>query len=221
MQKNIPYRVSYDDFKKLAYKDRVYAWLLAHSYNDPGEYHNYIYRDTFTYAQLGYDIHRTARTVSNHVQKLIDLGYLYEKTIFGKKVFMIPYSNPFEYLDGETVIALLRILPSEKTGSMEDLINTLGYIMAKKREADKIGSTNFELSSREILTAFGHSVGNEESYKQVRLNLTILQGAGIIKFKTINYKDRPGMPQQMFVYQVSDKGKASLEWLGNQIEEEK
>lgn len=218
MQKNIPYRVSQSDFKNLAYKDRVYAWLLAHSYNDPNEFHSYIYRDSFTYSQLGRDIHRTARTVSTHVQKLIDAGYLYEKTIFGKKVFMIPYSNPFEYLDGETIVALLRILPSEKTGSMEDLINTLGYIMAKKRQAEKEGNSSFEISSKEILKAFGHSVGNEESYRQVRLNLTILQGAGIIKFRTINYKDRAGMPQQMFVYWVSDKGKANEEWLGGKSE---
>lgn len=218
MQEKIPYRVSEADFKRLAYKDRVYAWLLAHAYCSQNEYHSYIYKDSFTYTQIGKDIHRSSKTISRHIQKLINDGYLYEQTVLGKNVFIIPYSSPFEYIDGETVIALIRMIPNEKTGSMEDLINVLAYVLSKKHKANQEGKSSFEISAKELIKAFGHSVGHEETYQLMRCNLTILQGAGIIKFKTINYRDREGMPQEMFIYWVSDKGKASDEWLGIQAQ---
>ena len=55
---------------------------------------------------------------------------------------------------------------------------------------------------------------NPDLYENMRAIFTILQGAGIIKFKTTSYErhsDGTISPPQMIVYEVNDK--ASEEWL--------
>lgn len=49
MQNKIPFSVESDKLKRLAYNDCVYAWLLVHSFENKGEHHCYIYKNSFTF----------------------------------------------------------------------------------------------------------------------------------------------------------------------------
>ena len=216
MQNKIPFTTNSTDLRKLAYNDCVYAWLLVHSYENKEEYHSYIYKNSFTFQQIAKDIHRTRQTVSRRFKEMLITednpgGFIKETTYCGEKVYKLPYTNPFQYLHGQTVIKLLNLpLKDQK----EELIKTLAYILEKKKQKNKESSKNFSVTSKEIIEVFGHSIGHAQTYERIRLNLTVLQGAGIIKFKTIPYGDREGMPPMMYVYYVSDEGRASDEWLG-------
>lgn len=216
MQNKIPFTTKATDLKKLAYNDCVYAWLLVHSYDNKDEYHSYIYKNDFTFQQIAKDTHRTRQTVSRRFKEMLITddnpnGFIKEVVYCGQKAYKLPYTNLFQYLHGETVIKLLNLPLKEQK---EELIKTLAYILDKKMQKNNEGSKNFYVTAKEIIEAFGHSIGNSQTYERIRLNLTVLQGAGIIKFKTINYDNRNGMPPQMYVYYVSDEGKASDEWLG-------
>lgn len=217
MQNKIPFSVEPDKLKRLAYNDCVYAWLLVHSFENKGEYHCYIYKSSFTFQQIAKDIHRSRQTVSRRFNELLrtednPFGFITEDIYCGEKVYKLPYSNPFQYLHGETVIKLLNLpLKDQK----EELIKTLAYLLKKKKEKQLENANNFNITAKEIIEAFGHSIGNKQTYERIRLNLTVLQGAGIIKFKTVNYDNRENMPPHMYVYYVADEGKASDEWLGN------
>ena len=213
----IPFSVEPDKLKRLAYNDCVYAWLLVHSFENKGEYHCYIYKNSFTFQQIAKDIHRSRQTVSRRFNELLrtednPFGFITEDIYCGEKVYKLPYSNPFQYLHGETVIKLLNLpLKDQK----EELIKTLAYLLKKKKEKQLENANNFNITAKEIIEAFGHSAGHKQTYERIRLNLTVLQGAGIIKFKTVNYDNRENMPPHMYVYYVADEGKASDEWLGN------
>lgn len=64
------------------------------------------------------------------------------------------------------------------------------------------------------METFGHSASHSKQYENMRAIFTILQGAGIIKFKTTSFEKREDgtiLPPQMIVYEVNDK--ASDEWL--------
>lgn len=217
MQKKIPFTTRQTDLQKLAYNDCIYAWLLVHSYENKDEYHSYIYKNSFTFQQIAKDTHRSRQTVSKRFKEMLCTednpdGFIKEATYCGEKVYLLPYSNPFQYLHSETVIKLLNLpLKDQK----EELIKTLAYLLEKKKQKNKEDSKNFCVTAKEILETFGHSAGHKQSYERIRLNLTVLQGAGIIKFKTINYDNRVDMPPQMYVYYVAEEGRASDEWLGN------
>ena len=216
MQNKIPFTTNATDLKKLAYNDCVYAWLLVHSYDNKDEYHSYIYKNDFTFQQIAKDTHRTRQTVSRRFKEMLITddnpnGFIKEVVYCGQKAYKLPYTNLFQYLHGETVIKLLNLPLKEQK---EELIKTLAYILDKKMQKNNEGSKNFYVTAKEIIEAFGHSIGNRQTYERIRLNLTVLQGAGIIKFKTINYDNRNGMPPQMYIYYISNEGKASDEWLG-------
>ena len=110
MQNKIPFSVEPDKLKRLAYNDCVYAWLLVHSFENKGEYHCYIYKNSFTFQQIAKDIHRSRQTVSRRFNELLrtednPFGFITEDIYCGEKVYKLPYSNPFQYLHGETVEA--------------------------------------------------------------------------------------------------------------------
>lgn len=210
MQNKIPFTTAEHDFQRLAYNDNVYAWLLANSNSNPMESHCYIYKEKVSYTQIGREIHKSRQTIARRIQQLIEDGYIFEQTFYGKTAYIIPIHNPFQYLHAETVIKLLNLpLKDQK----EELIKTLAYLLNKKRVFSSDNGI-FDITSKEILTAFGHSTGEASNYERIRMNLTVLQGAGIIRFRTISYKDRAGMPPIMHVYYVSPEGRASDEWLG-------
>lgn len=216
MQNKIPFTTKADDLIKLAFNDCVYAWLLIHSHSNPNEFHSYIYKKDFTFQQIAKDINRTRQTVSKRFKELLRTddnpdGIIMEGNYCGERVYKIPYTNPFQYLHAETVIKLLNLPLKEQK---EELIKTLAYLLKKKEIKKKENNENFTTSSKEILENFGHSASHKSAYERIRLNLTVLQGAGIIKFKTICYDNREGMPPMMYVYYVADEGKASDEWLG-------
>lgn len=121
------------------------------------------------------------------------------------------YFKDFESLHGQTVFQLL-CLPLDK--QKEEIIKTYALLLKKKRIAQREGKKNFQTSSKEILKAFGHSCSHNKQYENIRAILTILQGAGIIKFKTTSFErkdDGTIVPPQMIIYEVNDK--ASDEWL--------
>lgn len=115
-------------------------------------------------------------------------------------------------MDGETVFQLL-CLPFEK--QKEEIIKTYAYLLKKKRLNQKEGFPYFYCSHKEILEEFGHSASHERDYERMRGIFTILQGAGIIRFKTTmaeQKEDGTWRPEMMEIYEVNKK--ASDEWLG-------
>lgn len=216
MQNKIPFTTRQEDLERLAYNDCVYAWLLAHSFDNKDEMHSYIYKNSFTYQQIARDIHRTRQTVSRRFNELLATpdnphGFIREKKIMGETAYILPYHNPFQYLHSETVVKLLNLPLKDQR---EELIKTLVYVLDKWKSKGGTSKDNFTITSKEILEYFGHAASHKSSYERIRLNLTVLQGAGIIKFRTVNYNDITGMPPMMYVYYVSPEGKASDEWLG-------
>ena len=152
MQNKIPFSVEPDKLKRLAYNDCVYAWLLVHSFENKGEYHCYIYKNSFTFQQIAKDIHRSRQTVSRRFNELLrtednPFGFITEDIYCGEKVYKLPYSNPFQYLHGETVIKLLNLpLKDQK----EELIKTLAYLLKKKKEAASYLHMAYELDGDAI-----------------------------------------------------------------------
>jgi len=119
-------------------------------------------------------------------------------------------------MHGETVFQLL-CLPLKDT--REELIKTYAYLLKRKRE-NKLKP--FLCSSTEILSVFGHSAGNTQSFDRMKMIFTILQGADIIKFRTTLSEQKPDgtwRPAYMEIYGVNYK--ASDEWLGVKKKEKK
>ena len=210
MLNHINFRTEPRTLKKLAYADNIYAWLLLHSHFNVEEKHNYIYKEEFTFKQIAEQVHRHRTTVSDRFQKLKEAGIIHEYTYRGKTAYKIPYYKEFQELDGETVFRLLCLPVKDQK---EELIKTYAYLLQKKRQE----GPHYSCSSKEILEAFGHSVGNTSSYERIRCILTILQGAGIIKFRTVSKQqkeDGTWRPEYMEIYQINQK--ASEEWLGKE-----
>lgn len=225
MEKTIPFRTESAFLKKLAYNDCVYAWLLLHSHFNKNERHNYIYKNEFTFKQIGQDIHRHRDTVSKRFKELIEKGIIYEYEYNRKIAYKMAYFEDFEELDGETVLGLLTLPIKEQR---EELIKTYAYLLARKRQQkqndinDNINRAPiFYTSANDIILAFGHSNGHQQTFDRIRFNLTVLQGAGIIEFEiTPFYKKPDGTfdPSQMRVYKVNKR--ASEKWLGNKVKTE-
>lgn len=210
--KNIYFRTDEHMLKKMAYSDCVYAWLLLHSHYIEGERHNYIYKNEFTFKQIAADLHRHRDTVSKRFKVLIKEGIIFESEYNRKKVYKMTHSDVFEKLHGLTVLRLLTLPIKEQR---EELIKTYAFLLKRKREAEKAGENGFYTSANDIILAFGHSNGNTQIFDSVRLNLTVLQGAGIIEFEITPFYQHPDGtidPSQMFVYKVNNK--ASDKWLG-------
>jgi hypothetical protein len=221
--KKIPFRTEGEILINLQYNDCVYAWLLLHSHYDPNEDHNYIYKDDFSFNDIAKDIGRSRQTVSRRFKELLQETETKEGDIIPPivrerdKYYIIPCSKDFSSLHSDTVIKLLRLPIKEQK---EELIKTYAFLLKKKREANKEGYDSFNISHKQIIEEFGHSTGHKQTYDRVRAILTILQGAGIIKFRTVegiqNSKgDFTGT--QMWIYEINDK--ASDEWLGITKEE--
>lgn len=199
--------------RDLAYNDIVYAWLLIHSHYKPEEKHNFIYKSEFTFKGIGKEIQRNEKTVSSRFKSLKEQGIIRECNYQGKKVYKMSYYDQFEELDSETVYQLIS-LPVKDT--REELIKTYAYLLKKKRESIREGKRNFTCSSNEIILAFGYSTGHTQTFDRMKFILTVLQGAGIIKFRTIlPRQDEKGQwtGKQMEVYEVNQR--ASDEWLGS------
>ena len=222
MQKEIYFDTRDETFRKLAYNDSVYAWLLLHSHYKKGERHNYIYKNEFTFKQIGEDIHKHRDTVSKRFKDLIAKEVIFEGQYNGKTAYKMPYFNEFETLDGLTVLGLITLPVKEQR---EELVKTYAYLLKRKREKTEEqkslglkGSDNsFNTSAAAILRDFGHSTSHVQSFDRMRLIFTILQGAGIIKYQQTPFCKKPDGtfdPAQLIVYQVNNK--ASDTWLGLQ-----
>lgn len=209
---HINFRTEEYFLKELVYSDNVYAWLLLHSYYNPEEKYNYIYKDQINFSKMAMQIHRSRQTISKRFKKLEENNVIREYTYNGKKCYKIPYFKEFEEMDGDTVFQLL-CLPIDK--QKEELIKTYAYLLKKKRISEKEGNNVFYCSSREVIQAFGYSATHKETYERIRLIFTFLQGAGIIKFRTILPQQMPDGTWQgpkMEVYEV--RKRAPEEWLG-------
>lgn len=212
IQKSIPFRTEDIILKELAYNDCVYAWLLLHSHYNPEESHNYIYKEEINFSNVATMIHRSRQTVSKRFKKLIEDGIVQQCIYNGKVCYKMHYFKDFESLHGPTVCQLL-CLPVDK--QKEGIVKTYALLLKKKRIALREGHRSFSTSSKEILTSLGLSATHIKQYDDMRAILTILQGAGIIKFKTTVFEKRTDgtfVPPQMIIYEVNDK--ASDEWLG-------
>lgn len=223
MERNIPFRTDLNFLKKLAYNDCVYAWLLLHSHFNKEERHNYIYKNEFTFKQIASDIHRHRDTVSKRFKELINNGIIYEYEYNRKTVYKMTYFDDFEELDGETVLGLLTLPIKEQR---EELIKTYAYLLSRKRSQKKTDMGDcidrapvFYTSANDIILAFGHSNGHQQTFDRIKFNLTVLQGAGIIEFEITPFCHKPDGtfdPSQMRVYRVNKC--ASKKWLGKEKE---
>lgn len=210
-QSKIPFTANTEKLKQLAYNDNVYAWLLLHSYNNKSENHNYIYRNSFTFKQIAKDIHKNEHTVAKRFNQLVNEGIILEKNYYGNTTYIMYPFVPYQYLHSETVLQLLNLPVKDYK---EELIKTLAFLL-KKRQENKVqnGKINFRITKKEIIETFGHNVNCEKNYLRIKAILTILQGAGIIKFKIIRSQYDEKL-SEIYVYYVSENGKASREWLG-------
>lgn len=211
MLKKICFTVNQQKLKEMAYGDSIYAWLLLHSHYDPDEDHNYIYKNEFTYEEIGRDIHRTRQTVSKRFKELLDLNSNRGKDLIfyneNNKYYILPCFRDFEELDADTVLNLFWLYGQGNKNRKEELIKT--YAWLKKRI-----KTSKNVSYEDLISAFGHTKGNEQTYQRYKEILTVLQGAGLIKFRTdmVRPRDNKGKFEKTFyVYQVNDK--ASQEWI--------
>lgn len=220
MLKHINFRTEEYILKDLAYNDIVYAWLLLHSHYNKAEQYNYIYKNSFTQEDIAKDIHKCRQTVSKRLKELVSADIIRECKYNGKQVYKLPYYNDeYAELDGETVFQLIA-LPFKDT--REELIKTYAYLWKRQISLNEENKTrdkpahSFSCSYKEVLEVFDHSTGNAQAYDRMRGIFTILQGAGIIRFRTtLAHQDEYGhwIPAEMEVYKVNQK--ASDEWLGS------
>lgn len=215
MLRKINFVTNEQKLKEMAYGDSVYAWLLLHSHYDPDEDHNYIYKNEFTYEMIGKDIGRTRQTVSKRLKELLAQSLesdgsfkkdlIYEQ---GKK-YNLPCFRDFQQLDKDTVLNLFRLCGQSRR---EELIKTYAWLLKKFEKKEK------EISFNDIIFAFGHAKGNEQTYNRYKDILTTLQGAGLIKFRTDTIRTQGKYGKTLYVYQVNKR--ASQEWLDKNKEEE-
>lgn len=217
MQDHINFRTEDYILKDLVYNDCVYAWLLLHSYYNSEEKYNYIYKEDVNYSKIALQIHRSRQTVSKRFNALLDDEIIRRCKYNGKVCYKIPYYDKFEEMDGETVFQLICLGEKDQK---EELVKTYAYLLDKKRTAIRENKKYFHCSSKEILQVFGHSASHERDYTRIRRIFTLLQGAGIIKFRTTlpeQKVDGTWRPAYMEVYEVNKK--ASDEWLGKTEDE--
>ena len=211
MTQQIKFVTSEKELKDMAYNDAVYAWLLLHSHYDSNEDHNYIYRKDFTFEAIGKDIGRTRQTVSKRIKELLELSQREDR--YGRKdllidcgkYYIMPNFRDFQKLDSETVLNLFRLCNKTRR---EELIKTYAWLLKKFENKEK------EISYVDLIDAFGHSRGNEETYNRYKDILTTLQGAGLIKFRTsidVARAKNGHFGKTLYIYQVNKK--ASKEWL--------
>jgi hypothetical protein len=91
------------------------------------------------------------------------------------KYYILPCFRDFQKLDSETVLNLFRLCGKSRR---EELIKTYAWLLKKNSKKEK------EISFEDMINAFGHSKGNEQTYNRYKDILTTLQGAGLIKFRT-------------------------------------
>ena len=212
----INFVVNKTKLKELAYSDSIYAWLLLHSHYDPDEDHNYIYEKEFTFIQIGKDIHRTRQTVSTRFKDLLNSGAGSNKDLLiydaKQKAYLLPCFRDFEKLDAETVLNLFWLYGQGNASRKEELIKTYAWLKRQIKEKNK------DISYNDMIEAFGHSKGNEQTYQRYKDIMTTLQGAGLIKFRTdVNRNNKGQYDKTFYVYQVNDK--ASKEWLDKKEKE--
>jgi hypothetical protein len=104
---------------------------LLHSHYKKGERYNYIYKNEFSYKQIGADIHKHRDTVSKRFKELLGV-VIYEFEYNGKKAYKMPYFDEFETLDGPTVLGLITLPVKEQR---EELIKTYAFLLKRRREA--------------------------------------------------------------------------------------
>lgn len=216
MTRQINFVVSQQELEDMAYGDAIYAWLLLHSHYDVGEDHNYIYKKDFTYEMIGKDIGRSRQTVSKRFKELLALCNKEERAgrkdliVDMGKYYILPCFRDFQKLDSETVLNLFRLCGKSRR---EELIKTYAWLLKKNSKKEK------EISFEDMINAFGHSKGNEQTYNRYKDILTTLQGAGLIKFRTSLLRTEKGQyGKTIYIYEVNKK--ANLEWLDKKGEQD-
>lgn len=218
MLSKIYFTTNQNKLKEMAYGDSIYAWLLLHSHFNPDEDHNYIYKNEFTYEQIGQDIHRTRQTVSKRFKELLNSNEGNNKDLIFydeyNKVYVLPCFRDFEQLNADTVLNLFWLYGQGNKSRKEELIKTYAWLKKQIKQRRK------DISYEDLLEAFGHAKGNEQTYQRYKEILTVLQGAGLIRFRTDSRKARSKdgkFEKTFYVYQVNDK--ASQEWIDKKRDE--
>ena len=203
-----------EDFfiKTLAYSDNVYAWLLLHSHFQKQEKYNYIYKDEINFSEMSLYMTKTRKTISKRFNQLLEMRVIREIEINNRKAYKMPYFSDFEALDGLTVYRLITLPLKEQK---EEIIKTYALLLKKKREFMKNNESIFLYSVTQLIKDLGRSPSNKQIYERIRGILTILQGAGIIKFRVLLREQKQNgqwIGPRMEIYEVNNK--ASEEWLG-------
>lgn len=192
--------------KQLKKADCIYTWLLVHSYYNPDEKYNYIYKEDINFSKISFDICCSRQTASKHFKELILNNFIHEDKYNGKKCYIILNKGKYKMIKKETAIVLY---------NNEELIKTYIFLLNKQEIFLNEGKKSFPCSVKEILLGLGHSASHKSSYNKMRENILILEKSNLIQYKNISKtqkEDGTWRPAYMEVYEVNKK--ASDEWLG-------
>lgn len=159
--------------QKMNTNDCVYSWLLLHSQFNEEYHYNYIYKDDFTFTQIGNDINCSRITVSKKFKDLLNKNIIKQSNYNNKIIYIFAPDGEQEKVNKEVLLKLLSLL---RKGCAQELIKT--YIWIKKQYNS--GQTTF--SCCDLINAFGHSRGHKEIFDKYRKNFQLLQEAGLINY---------------------------------------
>ena len=135
--------------------------------------------------------------MSKRIKELLKIGMIKEDIKNGG--YLIPTFINFQRIDCEVIYKLIFL--SSTDSQKEELIKT--FVWLRRQFLDD----NKKISYTDLINAFGHSRGNEETYDRYKNILTTLQDAGLIKFRTdfSNYRGINGMYEKtLYIYQIND-----------------
>lgn len=185
------------ELKNLKYGDVIYAWLLIHSVYSESTDCFFVNKKVCAFTNIAKDIGRSRQTVSKRIKELLKIGMIKEDMENGG--YLIPTFINFQRIDCEVIYKLIFL--SSTDSQKEELIKT--FVWLRRRFLDD----NKKISYTDLIKAFGHSRGNEETYDRYKDILTTLQDAGLIKFRTdfSNYRGINGMYEKtLYIYQIND-----------------
>ena len=206
----LPFIIDNKKLAKMSYNDNLYLWLLLHSnYNDKNKKY-YIDKNNIAYSLLSEELGYSRQTISKRFKQLLkesnssDNPLIYEQS----QHYILPVFENSYFIHKNIAKKLLKL---NSSFHYDELIKTYIWIAQKFEKGEK------NISFNDIILAFGHSKGNEQTYNRYKDILTTLQGAGLIKFRTDVTRTQGKYGKTLYVYQVNKK--ASQEWLDKNKED--
>ena len=207
--KTIPYPSEQEKLLKIADRDTVFAWLLLKSNFNQNEHWNYIYKRDVVISRIAEDLGRSRQWAAKKLKRLIGEGIVED---MGDH-YRLPHTNKYQKLDGETVLNLLKIYDIFQ--NPEEVINLFVYLVDQWEKCKKTNEQSFLITPKWLLQYFGKPTNHSSQYNHMKGMLTLLQGAGIVKFRTTICVSRGLQYKALEVYEVFNH--ATQDWLDKQV----